>query len=111
MIRLQTSALWLIALLLAGHLGLEHIRPLILLAAHEELFIGAARRCHEALSNYREVESDCRHYDRVAAALAADTGKPPRDLDSRLIQRELLRQGAYLSPSVETAAGMASATE
>jgi hypothetical protein len=51
------------------------------------------------------------HAAGVAAALAADSGKRLRDLDPRLIQRELLRQGAYLSPSVETAAGMASAAE
>jgi hypothetical protein len=55
--KLQTVALWLIALLLAGHIGLEHLRPLIVLAAHEESFVAAARRCHEASSNYREVQS------------------------------------------------------
>lgn len=41
----------------------------------------------------------------VAAALAADTGVAPRQIDVRLIQRELLKQGAYLSPSVAYAAG------
>jgi hypothetical protein len=41
----------------------------------------------------------------VAAALSADAGIAPRALDPRLIQRELLRQGAYLSPSIEAAAG------
>lgn len=40
----------------------------------------------------------------VAAALSADAGVAPRALDPRLIQRELLRQGAYLSPSIEAAA-------
>ncbi len=40
----------------------------------------------------------------VAAALSADAGIAPRALDPRLIQRELLRQGAYLSPSIEAAA-------
>jgi hypothetical protein len=39
----------------------------------------------------------------VAAALAAGGSTRPRDLDARAIQRELLRQGAYLSPSVEAA--------
>ncbi len=39
----------------------------------------------------------------VAAALAADSGLRPRDLDARQIQRELLRQGAYLSPSIAAA--------
>lgn len=39
----------------------------------------------------------------VAAALAADSGTQPEALSPRLIQRELLRQGAYLSPSVEAA--------
>jgi hypothetical protein len=37
----------------------------------------------------------------VAAALAAAHGVRPRDLDGASIQRELLRQGAYLSPQVE----------
>ncbi len=40
----------------------------------------------------------------VAAALAANSGVPPRLLDCRPIQRELLKQGAYLSPSVAAAA-------
>ncbi|MFP6704531.1 MAG: FAD-dependent oxidoreductase [Alphaproteobacteria bacterium] len=40
----------------------------------------------------------------VAAALSADAGIAPRALVPRLIQRELLRQGAYLSPSIEAAA-------
>jgi FAD dependent oxidoreductase len=37
----------------------------------------------------------------IAAALAADAGRRPRELDARTIQRELLRQGAYLSPRIE----------
>jgi hypothetical protein len=40
----------------------------------------------------------------VAAALAAGSGIQPRVLSPRLIQRELLAQGAYLSPSIERAA-------
>ncbi len=40
----------------------------------------------------------------IAAALAAGSGTRPRDLDPRLIQRELLGQGAYLSPSIEALA-------
>ena len=40
----------------------------------------------------------------VAAALAADSGRQPRDIDPRLIQRELSRQGAYLSPTTAAAA-------
>jgi hypothetical protein len=47
----------------------------------------------------------------VAAALAAATGTRPRDLDARTIQRELLRQGVYLSPAVEAALAPASAAE
>jgi hypothetical protein len=42
----------------------------------------------------------------VAGALAAGVGVSPRQLDVRLIQRELLKQGAYLSPSVASAAEM-----
>ena len=39
----------------------------------------------------------------VAAALAAAGTIRLRDLDPRAIQRELLRQGAYLSPAAEVA--------
>jgi hypothetical protein len=39
----------------------------------------------------------------VAAALAAGSGIQPRHVAARAIQRELLRQGAYLSPAVATA--------
>jgi hypothetical protein len=37
----------------------------------------------------------------VAAALAAAQGKRPRDLDVRIIQQELLRQGVYFSRQIE----------
>jgi hypothetical protein len=47
----------------------------------------------------------------VAAALAASTGKRPRDVAASAIQHELLRQGAYLSPAVEAALRPASAAE
>jgi len=47
----------------------------------------------------------------VAAALAANCGTLPLDLDVRAIQRELLRQGVYLSPAVAAAAARASAAE
>jgi hypothetical protein len=47
----------------------------------------------------------------VAAALAADAGMRPREVAVEAIQRELLRQGAYLSPSVEAALQPASAAE
>jgi len=43
----------------------------------------------------------------IAAALAAGSGTRPRDLDPRLIQLELLAQGAYLSPSIEALAAPA----
>jgi hypothetical protein len=39
----------------------------------------------------------------IAAALAAGAGARPRDLAPGAIQRELKRQGAYLSPAVEAA--------
>ena len=39
----------------------------------------------------------------VGAALAADAGVAPRALDPRAIQRALLKQGAYLSPSTGAA--------
>src|SRR5271163_504119 len=47
----------------------------------------------------------------VAAALAAGTGKRPRDIAVSAIQRELLRQGVYLSPTIEAAIQPASAAE
>ncbi len=39
----------------------------------------------------------------VAGALAAGAGLRPRDLEPRRIQRELKRQGAYLSPQIDAA--------
>jgi hypothetical protein len=47
----------------------------------------------------------------VAAALAVGAGVRPRDLAPDAIQRELMRQGAYLSPVVEAALRPASAAE
>ena len=47
----------------------------------------------------------------IAAALSANAGMEPKDLNVRLVQRELLKQGAYLSPEVEVTAGLASAAE
>lgn len=44
----------------------------------------------------------------IAAALAADQGCAPRALDVTRIQRILLAQGAYLSPTIRAAAGIAS---
>jgi hypothetical protein len=51
------------------------------------------------------------HAAGIAAALAAGAGKRPRDIAAAAIQRELLRQGAYLSPAVEQAVRPASAAE
>jgi len=48
----------------------------------------------------------------VAAALAANTGTKPRALDPREIQRQLMKQGVYMSPGVEAAtSGALSAAE
>ena len=47
----------------------------------------------------------------VAAALAADAGARLRELSVSAIQRKLLRQGAYLSPTIEAAIQPASAAE
>ena len=47
----------------------------------------------------------------VAAALAAARSQRPRDVDVRALQRELLRQGAYLSPAIAAAIPTASAAE
>ena len=47
----------------------------------------------------------------VAAALAAGSGRRPRDLEVAAIQRELLRQGAYLSPAVMAAKQAPAAAE
>jgi FAD-dependent oxidoreductase family protein len=47
----------------------------------------------------------------IAAALSASQRTRPRDIDAGSIQRELLRHGAYLSPSVEEALRPPSAAE
>jgi hypothetical protein len=46
----------------------------------------------------------------VAAALAAASGTPPRQVAVRSIQHELLRQGVYLSPAAAGADAQFSAT-
>jgi hypothetical protein len=43
----------------------------------------------------------------IAAALAADSGRQPREVDARKIQSALLKQGAYLSSTVEAATRVA----
>lgn len=43
------------------------------------------------------------HAAGVAATLAVAAAIEPRQLDPQLIQRELLRQDAYLSPTIEKA--------
>ena len=47
----------------------------------------------------------------IAAALAAARARSPRDVDPRALQRELLRQGAYLSPATMMALQPAPAAE
>lgn len=47
----------------------------------------------------------------VAAALSAGAGTRPRDLPASAIQRELLRQGAYLSPAIAAVVQPATAAE
>ena len=49
------------------------------------------------------------HAAGVAAALSANSGVQPKDLDPKRVQGELLRQGTYLPPSVEV--GLAVAAE
>ena len=49
------------------------------------------------------------HAAGVATALSSNSGVQPKDLDPNRVQGELLRQGAYLSPSVK--AGLAVAAE
>jgi hypothetical protein len=43
--------------------------------------------------------------------MAATGSQRPRDVDARALQRELLRQGAYLSPAIVAAIASASAAE
>ncbi|MBV8752245.1 MAG: FAD-dependent oxidoreductase, partial [Hyphomicrobiales bacterium] len=47
----------------------------------------------------------------IAAALAAGAGGSPHDLEVAAIQRELLRQGAYLSPVIVNALQAPAAAE
>jgi len=49
------------------------------------------------------------HAAGVGAALAANGNVSPRQVNPRLIQRELLKQGAYLSPSIAKAAELTTA--
>ena len=47
----------------------------------------------------------------TAAALAANEGALPSNLDVRIVQKELLKQGSYLSPAVENGLAMPDAAE
>jgi hypothetical protein len=49
------------------------------------------------------------HAAGVTAALAANAGASPRAVDVRAVQKELLRQGAYLSPATEERCRVAAA--
>jgi hypothetical protein len=51
------------------------------------------------------------HAAGIAAALAAGAGRRPRDVEAAAIQRELLRQGAYLSPAISAAVQAPAAAE
>lgn len=51
------------------------------------------------------------HAAGVAAALAVNAGKRPRDLEPRAVQKELLRQGAHLSAEIVEAVGGRAAAE
>src|SRR5271155_517526 len=82
------------------------------------------RRCplrrQSLQSRQRRCDLECHDYPLtlitgqaagVAAALAAGAGTRPRDLAVSAIQRELLRQGVYLSATIEAAMQPASAAE
>lgn len=85
-----------------------------LLPAGLDGIIGAGRHvaCDASSHSFLREIPQCwltGHAAGVAAALAADGGRSPRDVDPRSIQRELLRQGAYLSPDVAASATSAAA--
>jgi hypothetical protein len=67
-----------------------------------------AGRCisgtHEAHSSYRvtPISMATGHAAGICAALAARSGRSPRDVPYREVQRELLRQGASLRPDLRT---------
>jgi hypothetical protein len=64
-----------------------------------------AGRCisgtHEAHSSYRvmPIAMATGHAAGVCAALAAKSGRPPRDIEAEDVQQELIRQGAALRPA------------
>lgn len=68
-----------------------------------------AGRCmsgsHEAHSSYRvtPIAMATGHAAGVCAALAAESGREPREVPHREVQRELLRQGASLRPELRRA--------
>ena len=72
--------------------------------------IGAGRHmaCDASSHSFMREVPQCwltGHAAGVAAALSVGAGIEPRQLDPQLIQRELLQQGAYLSPAIEKAVG------
>jgi hypothetical protein len=68
-----------------------------------------AGRCisgtHEAHSSYRvtPIAMATGHAAGICAALASRTGRTPRSIPHREVQRELLRQGAILRPEIRAA--------
>jgi hypothetical protein len=63
----QTIALYAIALLLAGDFVIGHVQPAVVLALNEQEYLGAARKCHEALSNRHRLDDAADQYDRETA--------------------------------------------
>jgi FAD dependent oxidoreductase len=87
-----------------------------LLPAGLDNIIGAGRHvsCDASSHTFLREIPQCwltGHAAGIAAALAAGAAKRPRDVEPCAIQRELLRQGAYLSPAIERALHRATAAE
>jgi hypothetical protein len=61
----QVIALWVIAALLLGNFSLNHVKPFAVLSLNAQTYMNAARRCHEAAANRRQVQDNIENYDET----------------------------------------------
>ena len=95
MAKAQTIALYVIILLLAADFVIRHVKPAVVLTLREQEYVGAARKCHEALSNEQQLKDAADRYDRetrLALNLSATVGLMDC-YEREYLRRSLLARG------------------
>jgi hypothetical protein len=62
--RLQTVALYLIALTSMADFAVDHLLRMLALRMKNQKYIEAARACHEAQSNKQQLRDEARQFDQ-----------------------------------------------